>query len=301
MTGFYLLMFISFCVMQSGDVSIVHSTNTFYSVKGNNTYRRFHEFSADSLYDIIIYGSSHAYRGYDPGNFENIGMGCYNLGSSGQSIRETCLLIEHYPILPGLLIIDIYPGAFKTDGIESASNLISNVPDDNLARNIAFENYDWRLFNCYFKRQIEQNNAPVYLEDSSETINYYHGYVGCDLNIQQDFDYTAIGKEFKPADESFEYFDRLVNYLVAQKANAVFVTHPLPHLIDHTEMTTFATMVDSVLDNRIPFLDYSFRLSQEFNPKSDFYDHHHLNRSGVQKFNAQLIRDLDNRKCLHSE
>ncbi len=288
----YVSVFFGLAKVESSEIPLLNHANTFYSIKGNTTYSRFWEFNPVG-FDVVVYGSSHAYRGYDPRNFEEVGLSCYNLGSSSQSIRETCLLIEHYPQPEKLMIIDLYPGTFSTEGTESASLLIANVPEDELAAKIAFETYDWRLTNCYLKRRFDAKRQPVYRDDTDRE-NYYQGYVACSDKASKELNYKAVGKEFKPREYSLPYFSRLVDFLEKTKARAVFVTHPLPHSINHTEMTEFSKAVNDVLDGRYPYLNYSFSHPALFDYQDDFYDLHHLNSSGVKKFNELLIADLVN-------
>src|SRR5690606_4167572 len=46
--------------------------------------------------DILVLGSSHAYRGFDNRVFEKQGLKLFNLGSSSQSPMQTNILLNQY-------------------------------------------------------------------------------------------------------------------------------------------------------------------------------------------------------------
>ncbi|MCH2232329.1 MAG: hypothetical protein MK105_18485 [Crocinitomicaceae bacterium] len=280
------------------NVPLINRSNTFYSVKGNNVYDRFHQFEADKAYDVLVCGSSHAYRGYDPGIFESHGYDAYNLGSSGQNIRDTYRIVKSLSTKPKLLVIDLYTGSFKGDGVESASELITNVNSDNLAKEIAFASFDWRLSSIYMKRILEQDKEPIYLEDESERRGLYRGYVAKSDSVQTEIDYEKLGLVFKPNNFSFDYFIDFLDYLEDEKMNVVFITHPIPNKVSLNEMRSFDYIVRKLINNRFQYLNFALIPNLSFDPSNDFYDSHHLNKSGVKKFNELLITELKNSSLL---
>jgi len=59
---------------------------------GGHMYSRLQDIHRTSNIDILILGSSHAYRGYDPRIFNKHGFSMFNLGSSAQSPIQTKVL-----------------------------------------------------------------------------------------------------------------------------------------------------------------------------------------------------------------
>jgi hypothetical protein len=275
------------------DVSLLNRANNFYSVKGNNVYRTFNEFDKSKQWDVLVVGSSHAYRGYSPAIFEASGYEMYNLGSSGQSIRETYFIVEDLEVQPKLLIIDLHVGSFESDGTESASNLIANVPSDDLAKGIAFSEFNWMLFSAYSKRVLENDKLPVFLDSEKDREAFYKGFVGSNDSVKNEIDYSELGKEFSPNEFSFEYLAKLIKIAEERKIEMVFVTHPVPKEFEKKEMNDFSKEVKKVLsDHNFKWLNFAFSNSDKFNSQTDFFDSNHLNLNGVKKFNALLLSRL---------
>jgi hypothetical protein len=64
------------------------------------------DFQSNKTYDVLVYGSSHVYRGYDPRNFERHGLSLFDAGSSAQSTRGSLILAKHLiPPSSGTLVI----------------------------------------------------------------------------------------------------------------------------------------------------------------------------------------------------
>ena len=77
--------------------------------------------------DVLIIGSSHAYRGYDTRIFNHAGLSAFNLGSDGQTPLSTEFLVKRYVkgLNPKFVIIDVYPVLLGNDGMESQLELMS--------------------------------------------------------------------------------------------------------------------------------------------------------------------------------
>ncbi|MBN4082109.1 hypothetical protein JYT21_00235 [bacterium AH-315-B15] len=289
--GIFITMYLAFALIKYKDVPLLNRTNTFYSVKGNMIYDRFHEFDENEDWDVIIFGSSHAYRAYDPKIFEEEGLKTYNLGSGAQSIVDTYHIINNIKVLPELLIIDLFSGSFELDRIESASKLIPNVKSPELAKEIAFSDYKWQLTNCYALRLLNKHESPVYIESESSDV-YYRGYVSCPDSIKTEMDYSNLGEEFEPNELSQEYFQKLLNLLVERSAKVVFTSQPLPKPIQNTEMEEMEKYIRKTIDGRFYYWNMSIDLSDKFHPSNHFFDESHLNEAGVKIYNQFLIKNL---------
>ena len=97
--------------------------------------------------DILFLGSSHSYRGFDPRNFKE--KKTFNLGSSSQTPIQTKILLERYleKINPKLIIYEVYPGTFSSDGVESSLDLISNDKNDIRSLQMAFQLNNIKTYN----------------------------------------------------------------------------------------------------------------------------------------------------------
>ena len=83
--------------------------------------------------DVLVLGSSHAYRGFDPRIFKKAGIKLFNFGSSGQTPLQSEFLLKRYTeqFNPKLVIIEVYPIALETTGLGPFIDLISNFKVTN--------------------------------------------------------------------------------------------------------------------------------------------------------------------------
>ena len=97
------------------------------------TYSRIREIKSYGKVDILVVGSSHAYRGFDPRIFASHNLKMFNLGSSSQSPIETDMLVKKYIdyLNPKIVIYEVYPDVFRNDGVESSIDLVTNDKIDS--------------------------------------------------------------------------------------------------------------------------------------------------------------------------
>jgi len=100
----------------------------YYDVGGDFMRLRIQEAKDLRDVEVLVLGSSHAYRGFDPRIFNQHGMKVFNFGSSSQSPIQTEMLLKKYyeKMNPQVVIFEIYPGVFSIDGAEGAIGLLSS-------------------------------------------------------------------------------------------------------------------------------------------------------------------------------
>jgi hypothetical protein len=91
--------------------------------------------------DLLFLGSSHAYRGFDNRVFESCGFSAFNLGTSAQTqIQTEVLLNRHLDNLdPDIVIYEVYPFTFCSDGVESSTMLVASDKNDFWSWKLALE------------------------------------------------------------------------------------------------------------------------------------------------------------------
>src|SRR5690606_38894975 len=100
--------------------------------------------------DILILGSSRAYRHYDPRIFRKYGIEIFNLGSSAQTFIQTNYILQKYAqrFKPEIIVLDIYPAMFGSDGVESSLDLMfSDLVLDPQFRKLTWKQRNLKLFN----------------------------------------------------------------------------------------------------------------------------------------------------------
>lgn len=255
-------------------------------------YTRLEEAKTVKNVDVLVLGSSHAYRGFDPRIFKAAGLTMFNLGSSAQTPLQTKVLVDRYldKLNPKTVIYEVYPKTFSLDGIESAINIIANDRND-------FETFKM----CLKMKHILPFNVFIY--------GFYRDILGRDKNFKDDKykedTYISGGFIEKRADakhiyekherakwELYDYqlesFESVLEELKKRNVKVYLVNAPITKdyynsITNHKEFN----------DRMKKFGDYhDFNNKVELNDTIDFYDSGHLKQSGVNKFNAKLLSEL---------
>ncbi len=267
--------------------------NLPYNLGGNgHSFSRFKDADTTKNVDIMVLGSSHAYRGYDPRIFKTYGLKMFNLGSSAQSPIQTNYLLNKYykKLNPKLVIIDVYPSLFNTDGVESTADLISNTQIDQKLINMSLVDNDISLYNTllysYFRQKFHLNNhfkESVFKNKDDQYIP--GGYV-------QSFQEFKSEKSYKKghyvlSKKQLSAFEQMIEFLKKENQPYVIIQAPIPvkmyNRIDNN------TEVDKVFSKFGTYMNSNELVSL---PDSCFYDGSHLNQKGVKIFNEKIINIL---------
>lgn len=258
------------------------------------SYTRFNEANRDKDVDILVIGSSHAYRGYDPRIFQQSNWKMFNLGSSAQTPVQTEYVLNKYlhKLNPKLVIIDVYPILFKSDGVESVLDLLSNTTLDDELVSLSVKQNDVRVYNTLvysyfknifdvdsdFKENLLQKNGDAYIE---------RGFVQSNYKFKSKSNYE--GESYTFSSPQMNAFRHIINKLNKSNIPYIILQSPIPkkkyQSIKNNEEA------DSV------FAEYGFY--QNANealtlPDSCFIDESHLNQTGVNIYNKYVV-DLINK------
>lgn len=99
--------------------------------------------------DVLFLGSSHCYRTFDTRYYRSKGISCFNLGSSNQTPIQTYVLLQHYldSLNPQLVVFEVHPDIMNYDGIESAEDILVNVPLSLGSIRMAWQSRNMRVYN----------------------------------------------------------------------------------------------------------------------------------------------------------
>lgn len=294
--GFYLF----YAVKYKGKPAI-YVTNKYYTWKGGDTYSKFKEFSTDKPYDVVIIGSSRAYRSYSPYILEQLGYQAFNVGTSAQSIKNSYFILKHYlyPENCRLIILDVFAGAFTGNQLESSSDLVQNTSVPSAAYDIAFHNKDVRSLNIAMLRYLSENDTAYFLEQD---------YLGKGFSIKRDSLKTELKsaflvkeeirhKEFKLDQEQVTYLEQFLKTASDRKIKVILVYSPVSYFYnDAIHQPFLETILPIIKKYNYPFYDYS--KCDSIQTDKHFYDESHLNQSGVEIFNRQLFQQLITDKVL---
>jgi hypothetical protein len=247
--------------------------------------------------EVVVIGSSHAYRGYDPRIFEEHGLDIVNTGTSSQHPLASYLLTREYWEYSSkpLYIIDVYPQLFLGDGMECTTRLIQNVPDNHVARELVLADVDMRSINAYFSRLFTDRTKIEFTANDYVTRGY------CSNPDTMKFDGPSTDSLFVGRHIYFDYLHRLISTLEINECRMVIVNQPMPLNANYKKFNDgFNLELQRVLElHRTNFysgaselLYYDMSQDQEFDVCCHFTDNRHLNQAGVEKFNAKLLKRL---------
>lgn len=284
----YLSLFFVLGNVKLNGTALIHRVDGYFFLKGGNSYEKFEEFRGVSNPDVLVLGSSHAYRGYDPRWFKRYNLTMFNLGTSGQTMYNTYFVARHYIKKPKVVLLDVYEGAFNGDGIEASADLIQNVDKDMVAVEIAFNLYDLRAINMLMLRLINKTKPPHY-KDST--------YISGGFNETNAVANTNTGNtgaaKILVSEKQWAYFIKLLQYCKQQNVKLIAVNHPSTHIANRTNHELFAARLRFLLNQyNVPFYDFAY--TPDMNKTAYFYDETHLNQKGVDVFNKALIEKLRN-------
>lgn len=257
-----------------------------------NSYTRFREADTVSKVDVLVLGSSHAYRSFDPRIFKEAGIRIFNLGSSSQSHIQTKRLLDIYldKIKPKLIIYEVFYSVFSNDGLESQYDLVANLPSNYAMPTSSFQYFDLKLIalECLnfirSKLNLDKNSSPIYQVETDQYIKGgYCERIKDTKNRKLNFGIVT----FKPIQDQSNSFKENIELIRSRNISLLLIHTPIPN----KAYLNF--------ENREAFFDYisSFGnlingnqlAGDQLNDSLHFYDNNHLNQKGVEIFNQKLL------------
>lgn len=255
-------------------------------------YTRLREAAGAGPVDLLLLGSSHAYRGLDPRIFAAAGVSSFNLGSSSQTPVQTDYLLERYldQLAPGLVVYDVMPVGLSGDGAEGAARLIAaELPGADpwpLLRQTPRLVVLNGIILHYFDRARGRDPGP---EPAAREIDTYvgGGYVVRDTTYREGKG-PPPATPFTPRPVQLAALERSLGRLRAAGVKVLLVQSPITaaHRAAPAERAAFDRLMAGYGD----YIDFNGRL-----PLVDslhFYDYQHLRQRGVEIYNRALIDSL---------
>lgn len=281
-------------VVAWGSISDLGTPSNLFYRRGayGHTHTRLAEAKSAGPVDVLVVGSSHAYRGVDPRELAREGYTSFNLGTSAQTPPQTLLLLGRYldSLSPRVLVYEVYPPALDFDARESALDIISNDRNDLASWRMAWRLRDARVLNTLiyatFRDLLGLNDGfaepPVKDADTYITGGY------------SQISWGPVAAKPHPSQSYAMTPGRLAQ--VAQVARMARDRGIRPVLV-YAPVTR--TLYDSYLNNSqfadamrqiAPYYDYN-RLTT-LGDSLLFYDDGHLTRRGAALFTQALAQTL---------
>lgn len=239
--------------------------------------------------DVLILGSSHAYRGFDTRFFEAAGYKAFNLGTSAQTPAQTKMLLNRYldRLNPKLVVYEVYPLTFSIDGVEASLDVIANDRNDWHSIEMAVASGHIKTLNTLvygLYRDLAGRNQNVKEPKQVKGDTYIPGgYVERASTAPAHKPYKA--QKWNLDAGQFESFEEILAMLKERNIEVVLVNAPTsPSLYQsYTNNAEF----DSIMTGYGKY--YNFNEMLKLDDTQHFYDDNHLNKAGVQVFNEKLL------------
>ncbi|QYA26017.1 hypothetical protein G3I01_10985 [Gramella sp. MT6] len=246
---------------------------------------RFKEVKNTSEVDIVFLGSSRSYRHYDPRIFGEYGYNSFNLGSSAQTFLQTEILVNRYieRLNPDYVVLDIYPGMFSSDGVESSFDLISNDYNDLETFKLALQLRNIKVMNTWifavYKEYICNSLDDIENKAQKEDTYVNGGFVQRKIRTNQN--YSDINhQKWKYNELQWEAFVRTIQKIKQTDAQLIIVHSPRNSHFRYSKPERLLTYLDSL---NLSF--YNYKNMGFLSDSLHFYDPSHLNQNGVNLYN----------------
>jgi hypothetical protein len=261
-------------------------------------HTRLKELKSSGPVDLLIIGSSHAYRGFDPRIFQQDGFKTFVLGSSAQTPLQTEVLVKKYfkKLKPKYVIFEVFPGVFCIDGVESSVDLISNGENGFRSWPMVLRinnliTYNTLLFSWFREYVIHSRfqepickNGECYISGGFVQRTELAEFKGRKKSKQL--------LEWKFRNDQMAAFGRIMEFLKKQDCKTLLLQSPLTEAFYNSYSNNFQT--DCFFQSfGIPY--YNANFSRIGGNNSLYYDQDHLNTRGVEQFNQLVLAIMRNR------
>lgn len=275
----------------------------FHPISFGHTHSRLSEAETAGKVEVLIAGSSHAFRGYDTRIFNEHGIRAFNLGTINQTPIQTQFLLEQYvaKLKPDVVIWDVWPNTFAIDGIESLTDLLTKGGMPNQLTGLVMEANSVVAYNTYVVSQIYWNVLNLDITETGKIgMDTYvkGGFVERKLEFPKKTTPPASGRKIFREDQKIA-FETALRYLNKEGVQIFLVQSPCTkrHWASFENSDEIDAFFSSFVERGLAkgYLNYNYLAASEMNDSLDFYDTHHLNQNGVEKFNKMLLQhDLVN-------
>ncbi len=267
--------------------------NLMYPLGGNgHLFSRIQELKQIDSVDVLFLGSSHAYRGFDTRIFADSSISVFNLGSSAQTPLQTNILLKRYldKIKVQHIIYEVYPGTLCSDGVEASLDLLANDGFDFMNFDLLINTKHLKVLNTFiyaaFRKYFRLDDDFKEPKEKYDDLYVKGGFVEKKAKAYHP-PKTRATNTFKHKANQVKYFKENIALIKSQDIKFTLVIAPVTSSLyssytNHDFFEELFAKQGTLLNYNPKFLDDSL----------DFYDAHHLNQRGVERFNRVLIRDF---------
>jgi hypothetical protein len=304
-------LFVNYSLYRLYEYGVWHPFNSKAIIEGaggkGHTLERFHDWQNRRKAEIVIMGSSHAYRAWNTAFLENQGLQAFNWGSSSQSPLNSYYLLKMLkPWDKGcrILILDVFPPLLsEQQGVESALDLNTNLPLKLELFVMAYKTSGILALNHWFATAIDRMFRPyTSLEQKKQQEDVYirGGYVKSAIPAtSQSEPPEEWNNGWSLSLQQLDYLKACIELLQKHEVQTILICQP--QQTSMTEMQAYNESIEQLSNMaselKTPFFNYS-ELSQDLPLK--FFDWHHLDSSSVNHYNRYVLNDSSFLAALHN-
>lgn len=272
-----------------------YQTNIIYKRGAyGHMYTRMHEALQYGDCDVMVLGSSHAYRGFDPRIFQDHGLKMFNLGSSSQTPVQSKIMAEQNlsNLQPETVIWEVYPYTFELDGVESYLDIVSNAPMNIDYFWFGVKSLHLKVINTTIHATAQDLVRQPFKEDPRKKIDTYvsGGYVEKDIKYATP-DQTFEPQKIKFSSDQKKAFEETIQFFNTKNIEVILVFAPINS--DYYNSITNKQEIDDYFNSIKKTKYFNFNNPPyTFDDTLHFYDKHHMNQKGVNVFNNLLLQEL---------
>ncbi len=246
--------------------------------------KRYEEVSRSEKVDLVILGSSHAYRGYDTRIFESSGSKSLNLGSSSQTPILTEAIYRNYidKLSPDIIILDIYPVLFTRNPEEGQLNILPLMYKNSHFIKSSFKSFDIRVFNSLIYFQVFGNRNAVKYKKSENEEYIPGGYISTKRVSTESKKYLPAS--LKIEEKNIEALKNIVADAERRGIQVFLFQSPLPEA--RYKSYTNNKEIDRIMQSIGTYYNYN---DVGFLSNDCFFDDSHINQKGVDIYNKWVL------------
>ncbi len=289
--GFFLLAYGISILLIGRNMNLSFGTKFYYPEGGaGHSQLRFDEVASKKNIDLLIIGSSHAYRNYDPRILHLTDGQTFNLGSTAQTPLQTIKILDKLgnDLSPKRIIIDFFLPLFYNEGIESSIDLLANT--DFYSGNW-FEHTDLKWYNALVYRTLSKDLFHWKSKSCSAIIGHDQYIPGGYVESQQHYDpkHSVPRASGNLNIQQIRAFAQVIQW--ADDRNIPWIVVQSPMLATH-EVTSYSSLPKEI-QSLIPAKQFIIGQPSVKPQTAFFIDNDHLNPKGVQLFNSWLLDTLN--------
>jgi len=273
-------------------VPTAFTTNLSREDRSNNTSLRLHDVRNFTDIDILFLGSSRAYSSFDTRMYEELGYTAFNLGTSAQTPLQTKVLLDRYldKLEPELIIYELSPSMFASDGIESATDIIANGKCDIHALKMGIKTKHVKVFNTMIfslYTQIVKGEKEIEPGLPKKNERYIKG--GFIETEQMEFEALKLASIPRVEQMNHEQVAAFESILaMTESKNIQLILLQIPFTPAKYESLH---AINPVFDREMKLYGeyYNLNESMHLTDTVHFRDEHHLNLNGLRILNKTLI------------